>query len=135
MNGARGKNDGHPLHLCPVDLHKFCAFQQRTLCNPSFDIEVRYRRLFEFYSKHDGLNRVAEWVGKLLRSCFGETSPDILCMGTSALTQPQVLCCVHALLNAVEEVQEHLLSILTHSCLFSIFFPKGDARDKKSKCV
>ena len=81
---------------------------------------------------------MAEWVGKLLRSCFGETSPDILCMGTSALTQPQVLvvvlCCVHVLLNVVEGVSpEYSRNILL--LLILDFFPKGDARDEKSKCM
>lgn len=70
MNGARGRNDGKPIHLCPIDLHKLYAFQHKTLRNLSFDIENRYKKLFEFYSSNKGFEADALWVKQLLDKCF-----------------------------------------------------------------
>ena len=71
MNGSRSKNDSNPIHLCPVDLHKLCAFHNKTLRNTSFDIEDRYRRLYDFYSRNRGFESSALWVQRMLDTCFG----------------------------------------------------------------
>jgi len=47
MNGANHleESDAQPIHLCPVDLRKLASAI-------GFNVEERYCRLFEFYSRH-----------------------------------------------------------------------------------
>lgn len=60
MQGANHllEDDGHPMHLCPIDLRK-------VEWNTGFDREDRYRKLLEFYRK-GGLADEEEWVSKRL---------------------------------------------------------------------
>ena len=56
MQGANSlrEDDGHPMHLCPIDLRKL-------QWNTGFDVKERYRRLLEFYTGA-GLGPEADWV-------------------------------------------------------------------------
>ncbi|XP_062596034.1 archaemetzincin-2-like [Saccostrea cucullata] len=56
MNGSGHLQEDfcQPIHLCPVDLHKL-----QTLVG--FDVTERYKKLLEFYQKHD-MHSEAEWV-------------------------------------------------------------------------
>ncbi len=58
MQGANSlaENDGHPMHLCPVDLRKL-------QWNTGFGVRERYRKLGDFYRKA-GLEPEAAWVGR-----------------------------------------------------------------------
>ena len=60
MQGANNlrEDDGHPMHLCPIDLRK-------VLWNTGMDRDDRYRKLQALYKKWD-LKTEAEWVSKRL---------------------------------------------------------------------
>jgi archaemetzincin len=58
MQGANHlmEDDGHPMHLCPVDLRKL-------EWNTGVDPEERYRKLRDFY-RRAGLPAEADWVSR-----------------------------------------------------------------------
>ncbi len=60
MQGANSlhEDDGHPMHLCPVDLKKI-------EWNTGVGRRERYRRLLDFY-RGAGLEAEAEWVARRL---------------------------------------------------------------------
>ena len=60
MQGANNlrEDDGHPMHLCPIDLKK-------VLWNTGMNREDRYRKLQPLYEKW-GLKAEAAWVSKRL---------------------------------------------------------------------
>jgi archaemetzincin len=61
MQGANNlrEDDGHPMHLCPIDLKK-------VLWNTGMDRDDRYRKLLALYQKW-GLKAEADWVTKRLK--------------------------------------------------------------------
>lgn len=61
MNGANSlaEDDGHPMHLCPVDLKKL----QWAI---GFDPVARYRNLEAFYRTR-GLKAEAKWTKRHLQ--------------------------------------------------------------------
>jgi len=60
MQGANNlrEDDGHPMHLCPIDLKK-------VLWNTGMDRDDRYRKLLALYQKW-ALKAEADWVTKRL---------------------------------------------------------------------
>eukprot|EP00817_Percolomonadidae_sp_ATCC50343_P002114 CAMPEP_0117431552 /NCGR_PEP_ID=MMETSP0758-20121206/11070_1 /TAXON_ID=63605 /ORGANISM="Percolomonas cosmopolitus, Strain AE-1 (ATCC 50343)" /LENGTH=95 /DNA_ID=CAMNT_0005220643 /DNA_START=906 /DNA_END=1190 /DNA_ORIENTATION=+ len=93
MNGSMSlyESDQRPVTLCPICLRKLKK-------NMKFDIEKRYRRLYEFYSEYEHLHfgREKQWVGDRLKLVKRrekwpkEAIEYLFKKGFESITQPEI---------------------------------------------